>query len=97
MTHVEAVPRAGEIRVEALVLLEAIVRDVVDALERQRRPQVIAFTGMVVDDVEDHFDPRRVKRLHHRLELIHLIAESTRGVADVGREEADRVIAPIIR
>ena len=32
-------------------------------------PELIAFGGVVVDDVEDDFDAGRVQRLHHRLEL----------------------------
>ena len=41
--------------------------------------------------------PGGVQRLHHRLELVHLLAEPARGVAHVGREEADRVVAPVVR
>ena len=37
-------------------------------------PEVVAFGGVVVDDVEDDFDPRVVQRLHHLLELLHLLA-----------------------
>ena len=58
---------------------------------------MIAFAGVVVHDVENDLDARRVERLHHALELVDLIAESFRGVANVGREEADRVVAPVVR
>src|SRR3712207_7663315 len=44
---------------------------------------------VVVHDVEDHLDARRVEPLHHRLELVHLRADPARRVAHVGREEAD--------
>ena len=55
--HVERVARAGEVGVEARVVrLEPIVRRVVDALERQRRPEMVPLAGVVVDHVEDHLD-----------------------------------------
>ena len=39
-----------------------------------------------------------VQRLDHRLELLHLLAGVLeRGVAVVRREEADRVVAPVVR
>ena len=34
---------------------------------RQLRAVVVAFRGMVVDDVEDDLDVRLVERAHHRL------------------------------
>ena len=38
-----------------------------------------------------------VERLHHRLELAHLVAmRSARCVAGVGGEEADGVVAPVV-
>ena len=41
--------------------------------------------------------PGRVHRLDHLLELLHLAAGLTGGaVAVVGREEADRVVAPVV-
>ena len=33
-------------------------------------PMLVAFGGVVVDDVEDHLEPGGVQRLHHRLELV---------------------------
>ena len=96
--HVEAVAGAGVVEVEArLVRDEPVVGRVVDATERQRRPDLVAFGGVVVDDIEDHLDARRVQRPHHLLELVDLAARITRrGVARVGREVADRVVAPVV-
>ena len=42
--------------------------------KRQRRPEVVALGGVVVDDVEDDLDAGLVQRAHHRLELGHLPA-----------------------
>ena len=65
--------------------------------KRERGPEVIALRGVVVDHVEDHLDAGAVERLHHLLELVHLLAEVPAGrVARVGAEEADRVVAPVV-
>ena len=72
MHHVQRVAAAGEIHVEALVLRrETIIGGVVDAAHRQRRPQLVAFRGVVVDNVKDDFDAGRVQGAHHHLELVN--------------------------
>ena len=50
---------------------------------------------MVVDHVDDHFQARVVEARHHLLELLERLRR-VRGVARVGREETDRVVAPVI-
>ena len=98
MTHVQAVAGAGVVHVVARVGLDrAVVRAVVDALQVEHRPEMIAFAGVVVDDVEDHFEAGGVKRLHHLLELAHLSAAvALRGVFAVRREVPVGVIAPVV-
>ena len=72
--HVQRVAAAGEVLVEArIVRLQPIVRGVVDAAQRQRRAEMVAFRGVVVDDVEDHFEPGGVQRPHHHLEFAHAL------------------------
>ena len=96
---VQRVARAREVHVEARVVgHEAVVRRVVDALEREHRAEVVALGGVVVDDVEDDLDARLVQRLHHPLELAHLLAgRAGRRVVGVRREVADRAVAPVVR
>ncbi len=78
--HVQRVAGAGVVHVvAALVGDEPVVRRVVDALERQHRPEMVAFGGVVVDHVEDHLDPGLVHRLHQVLELLHLLAALAAG------------------
>ncbi len=95
---VETVPRAGDIEIEARILvLEPVVGGVVDAAKAQRGTEMVALAGVVVDDVEDHLESRGVQRAHHRLELAHLFAVGARRrVASLGREVADRVVAPVV-
>ena len=61
--HVERVAAAGVVDVEARVLGgQAVVGRVVDAAEAERRPEVVALGGVVVDHVEDHLDAGAVQR-----------------------------------
>ncbi len=98
VTDVEGVPRARVVEIEARVFRdEAVVRPVVDALEAQRRAFVVALGRVVVDDVEDDLDTRRVERLDHLLELPDLVAHVVAGaVGHLGREERDGVVAPVV-
>ena len=97
--HERRVAGAGRVVVERLVLVaQPVVGGVVDAAERERGAEVIALGGVVVDDVEDHLDAGAVQLAHHRLELEHLLAALARGAVGVVRgEEADRVVAPVVR
>ena len=98
MAHQQAVAGAGRVVVVALVAVdEAVVRLVVDAAERDRRTQLVALGGVVIDHVEDDLDVRLVQCLHHGLELGDLLAVLARGgVGVVRRQEADGVVAPVV-
>ena len=75
--HVERVAAAGIVHVVAPVVLDqTIIGSIVDAAETKRRAELIAFAGMVVDDVEDDLDPFAVQRSDHALELGHLLART---------------------
>src|SRR5262249_8910354 len=55
MRQVERIAATGEILVVAqIAALEPIVRAVVDPAKAQGSAEMIAFRGMVIDDVEDH-------------------------------------------
>ena len=88
VVHVVALDRLGQ----------AVVGGVVDTAKRQRRAEVVAFRGVVIDDVENDLDARRVQGLHHRLELVHLARRGRPPPSSrVRGEEADRVVAPVVR
>ena len=93
MLHVQRVAGAGVIHViAAIVLDEAVV-----AAETQHGAQVIPLTGMIVNDIENNLETRRVQRLDHLLEFAHLpTGVATAGICRVGRKVADGVVAPII-
>ena len=68
--HVERVAAAGEVQVVARVVRQQpVVGAVVDAAQRERRAEVVALGGVVVDHVEDDFEAGGVQRAHHHLEL----------------------------
>jgi hypothetical protein len=94
----KAVAGAGGVEiVPPVVVGQPVVGGVVDAAERQRRPELVALGGVVVDDVEDDLETGLVQGADHRLELRHLLAELPGGgVLVVRGEEADRVVAPVV-
>ena len=94
MRQVQRVAAAGEVVVVARrVRLEPIVRRVVDAAETERRAEMVAFGGVVVDDVEDDLDAGVVQARHRRAKFLKTAVER---ITLLGREEAERVVAPIV-
>ena len=90
----QGVAGAGIVDVVALVARhQPVIAGVVDAAKAQRRPHLVAFAGVIVDDVEDDLDPGLVQARHHRLELRQ---DAGGHEAGFGREEAYRVVAPVI-
>src|SRR6266568_1279996 len=74
-----------------------VVRSVVYAAETESRPEVVAFCGVVVDDVENDFDPGFVQRADHGFELVDLLsALAAACVSVMRRKEADRVVSPVV-
>ena len=59
----------------------------------KRRAELVAFAGVVVDDVEQHLDAGGVQVRDHRPELAHAVAADE---AVVGGEEVDRAVAPVV-
>ena len=96
--QVQRVAAAGVVAVRAaIVRLEAIVGGIVDAPEAERGSAVVTLRGVVIDHVENDLDARVVQALDHGLELGDLLAAGAgRGEAGVRREEADRVVAPVV-
>ena len=62
-------------------------------LKRQGRAEMVALGGVVVDDVDHHLDAGVVQAADHGLPLGEVAALQ---VARLRREEADRVVAPVV-
>src|SRR5260370_14225377 len=73
--------------------VEAIVGRVVDGAKPQGRAELISLAAVVVDDVQNDFDPGVVQSFDGGLETgDRLSGEKPR----IRCKEADRVVAPII-
>ena len=94
MAEVDRVAGARGIPGEARVLGgELVVAPVVDALERQRRPEVVALRRVVVDHVEDDLDPGVVQRPDRGLEARHAGLAQETGLRG---EEGEGGVAPVV-
>ena len=92
--EVQRVAGAGVVDVVPRLGRQPVVGGIVDALEAERRSELVALGGVIVDHVEDHLEPGIVQVGDHLLELADRVAG---GVARIRREEADGIIAPEIR
>ena len=97
--HEQRVASAGGVEVVLLVAFhQSVVGGVVDALEAQGGAHMVAFGGVVVHHVEDDFHAGAMVGLDHGLEFVDLLAAFPGGgVGVVRREEADGVVAPVVR
>ena len=93
MIEIQCVAGSGNVLIKAAVGIQSIIRGIVDAAERQGRAKVIAFAAMIVDNVENDFDPGIVQPLDHSLEAGDRIC---RQKARIRRKIRDRIVAPII-
>ena len=92
MVGVDGVARAGQVVIVAFVVRhQPVIGEIVDALEGERRPEMVALGGMVVDDVEDDLDARLMQPVDR---LGDLREPATVDIVRLGREEADRIVAP---
>ena len=66
MQQVKSVTRAREIQIEPwFVRKQAVISEIVDPAETERRAEMISFGRMIVNYVQNHFDARGVKTAHH--------------------------------
>ena len=99
--RVHGVAATGRVDVRAVRVLAVVVR-VVETAQAGAGPADALLGGVVVDDVEDDFEPRFVEQTDHPLELREdrfgsLLACILRGVGGVRGEEVQRVVAPVVR
>ena len=98
MVAVDRVAAAGVVAVVLAAVGEHVVDLVFQPLEAERRAVLVAFGRVVEDHVEDHFDAGLVQGPDHLLELVDLAARLVAGrVAAMRREEAQRIVAPVVR
>ena len=92
--EVQRVAGAGVVdAVARIVGNQAVVARIVEAAERQRRAQLAALGGVVVDDVEDDLEAGGMQAADGDA---HLVEGVVGEIARLGREEADGVVAPVV-
>src|SRR5467141_2326314 len=97
MIGIKRIPSAAVIGVARAVRFKNVVGAVLQPAKTQRRPAVVAFCGVIEDNVEDDLDARPVKRLYHVTKFIYRAERiSTRAVALVGRKIRNRRISPVV-
>ena len=68
---VEGIAAAGEVHVILQVPgNQEVVSAVIDAFEREGWSQLIAFIGVIEDDIQNHFDAGAMEGLHHVAEFV---------------------------
>ena len=80
-----------------MILLKTIIRGIIDPFEGKHRSVLIALGGVIVNDIEDHFDARRMERADHRFEFVDGIGRSRGAIARVGSKIAQCVVSPVVR
>ncbi len=95
--QVEGVAASGDVDV-ATATVDAVVGALVEPSPREGHVLPGVLGRVVVDDVEQHLDAGGVQVLDHRLELVEgALRVGRRRVRRVRREEAERVVAPVVR
>src|SRR5688500_6548218 len=92
MIKVQRITASGPVFIMPFVKrIEAVIAGIIDSLETDARPvSGGAFTGMVVNDVEDDFDTGFVKLFDHGTEFLR------RAVGRMGGKKGSRAVAPVI-
>ena len=94
MAKVKRVAGAGIVdAIAAIILYQAIIRRVVEPAKVEGRAQFAAFRGVVVDHVEQHLDSGSMEAANGNAQIVRAAAAH---VATFGREERERIIAPVI-
>jgi hypothetical protein len=94
---VHGVAAAGIIFVSPFVVIQNIVDAVVQSPKGDGGPFVVAFGGMVEDDIEDYLYACGMEFPYHLLEICNLLTPAPRGgVVGGGGEEIDCAVTPVV-
>ena len=93
---VQGIAAAAEIIVIA-ARREHIVHLVVEALEAEGGPLLVALGSVIEHHVQDHFYAVVVEGLDQHLQLIVLVGFLIGDIVGVGGKEAHRIIAPVVQ
>src|SRR5262249_8352583 len=98
MSDIQGVAAPGDVAVVAPIIgTQSIVGGVVDTAQANCRSEMVAFGGVVVNHVQNDFDPSRMQPLHHLLELTYLLTGgAARRETRIRREKANRAVSPVV-
>ena len=93
---IEGVPAPGEIDVVRAVGVEPVVAGVVDAAHGEDGTGVVAFGGVVVNDIQNHLDPCGVESADHFLEFVRGVLRPAGAKPRIRHKISQRVVAPVV-
>src|SRR5260370_18820436 len=97
MPGVDAVSGPGKVEmIPRIIRAETVIGPVFKASKRNRRPELVPFAGVVIDDVEDDLDASLMEALHHFLEFSDFLAVVPAGESRVRSKETEGVVPPVI-
>ncbi len=96
MTEIDGVARSSIVDVVAfLVRQQTIIISVINSFEAQRRALFVAFSRVVVDDIQNYLQAGIVEASHHLFKLAQAVLAAG-SVTWIRREKTNRVISPIV-
>ena len=97
MVAVHRISTTGKIAIAASSIVEHVIDMIFKPFKTQDRPQLVAFTSMVKDNIENHLNPSFMQRANHFFKFDNLSSRLIAGsITTVGRKESQRIVAPII-
>src|SRR4029077_8029578 len=70
IVRIECVAGAAVIRVVGTILFENVIGSVAQTAKTEGWPVLVAFGGVIEDNIENEFDTRAMERLNHIPELV---------------------------
>src|SRR5205085_1214511 len=96
VVEVERIAGAGVVYVIARVVgQQAVVRGVIDTLERQGRAELVAFSGVIVHHIEYYFEAGLMKASHHLLELAQRLL-ALMSIPWIRCEKPNCIVPPVL-
>src|SRR5512146_3089681 len=97
MVGIQGIARTAVIRIAGAVWLQDVVAEVVKATKAQGWPRVVAFGGVVEDDIQDDLDAGLVQRRDYVAKLVHRAERiAARAVRLVRSKKRHGSVAPIV-
>ena len=95
--HIQCVSAARVVHVKPTGFRrQSVVGGIIDAAQRKRGAQMVSFTGVVVDHIQNHFQTRAMQSANHLFEFAHRTADRCCSVTRIGRKKRQGVVTPVV-